>query len=181
EGQVDAGLFRLVPERHERGSNGGVHDDRTAARIGGAVEGAQPHLDTGALVVGGSGAAVAGAVGAGQGRRRLREGGDVHAALSAAGAFGDLPDVATRCDGGPAAVRAGRCPDSRGDILGRHRGRGRVRLGPRAGAARIGHGRACVLLVDVFGVGDALVHGYDAGALVPERERPGGLGDSGPG
>src|SRR5699024_84705 len=110
EGQVDAGLLRFVPERHERRGDGGVHDDRAAARIAGSVEGTQPHLDAGALVVGGRGAVVAGAVGAGQGRRRLRERGDVHAALGAAGAFGDLPDVATGCDGGPSAVRAGRCP-----------------------------------------------------------------------
>src|SRR5699024_12621522 len=123
EGQVDAGLLRLVPERHECRGDGGVHDDRAVARIGGAVEGAQPHLDPGALVVGGGGAVVAGAVGTGQGGGRLREGGDVHAALGAARAFGDLPDVATRCDGGPAAVRADRCPGGRGDILRRHRGR----------------------------------------------------------
>src|SRR5699024_9330772 len=110
EGQVDAGLLRFVPERHERRGDGGVHDDRAAVRIGGVVEGAQAHLDTGALVVGGGGAVVAGAVGTGQGGGRRREGGDVHAALGAAGAFGDLSDVATRCDGGSAAVRAGRCP-----------------------------------------------------------------------
>src|SRR5699024_4527520 len=185
--QLQALLLGLVPELHERRGDGRVHDDRTTVDVGGAVQGAQAHLDAGALVVGGGGAVVAGAVRAGQRRRRLRQRGDVHAGVAGAGsggivtgigAFGDLADLPAGGDRGALAAVAVRVPGRRGAACGRAGRRLRVAGLVRGfGAAGLGHGGAGVLVVERFGVGDAFFEGDDTGPLVLLLERLGGLGD----